>query len=297
MRKGTIGILTFAVALLLAGAAVAGGAVWVSDDGAEHKIGSHAIFIDDGGDSYDLAELEDGETRVFGSGDKQITASRDGDIIAIASPEGGDGRAIRVECEVGRDSCKVTTFGENDEKVALMIKKSHSGQHLMTIDEEILHGEHGEATIMITQVGGCEDDGEADCIGGEMVIEMIASVAGGDLSKNVWVSGDGPHHGSHTMMVTDGATSYDLSELYDGETRIFGFGERQVSAVRDGDNVSISRPQSDEDEDLMTCKIGRDTCHVLTYDDDPEKVSVMIARTVGDAQTIHRIKIVHTEDD
>ena len=99
------------------------------------------------------------------------------------------------------------------------------------------------------------------------------------------------------MMVADGATSYDLSELYDGETRIFGFGERQVSAVRDGDNVSISRPQSDDDDDLMTCKIGRDTCHVMTYDDDPEKVSVMIARTVGDGQTVHRFKIVHTEDD
>ena len=284
MRKRTVGILTFAVALLLAGAATAGGGVWVSDDGAEHKIGSHAIFFDDDGEAYDLAELEDGETRVFGSGDKQITASRDGDIIAIDSSDGGDEHGIRIECEVGRDSCKVMTFGENDEKVALMIKKRHSGQHLMTIDEEILHGEHGEATIVITQVGDCEHHVEGDCVG--------------DLSRNVWISGDGPHHGHHAMLVTDGATSYDLSELYDGETRIFGFGERQVSAVRDGDNVSISRPQSDDDDDvLVTCKIGRDTCHVLTYDDDPEKVSVMIAKTVGDAQTIHRIKIVRDEDD
>ena len=119
-----------------------------------------------------------------------------------------------------------------------------------------------------------------------LIVEVIASAA------------DGPHHGHHAMMVTDGATQHDLSELYDGETRIFGYGERQVTAVREGDKVTISRPQSDADDDvLVTCKIDRDSCHVLTYDDDPEKVAVMIASPDKDVRTIRRIKIVREEDD
>jgi hypothetical protein len=158
---------------------------------------------------------------------------------------------------------------------------------------------------------------------GEMIVEVIASADDHDPSQNVWVSAGSLHPGHHTMLVTDGATKHDLSELYDGETRIFGYGGRQVSAVREGDKVSITRPQSDDDDDsLLTCTIGRDSCQVLTYEDDPEKVAVMIAKTAGcgadedcsdmlrlqlldvhegdfgdaDVKTIHRIKVV-TEDD
>ncbi len=277
MRKSAIEILGFVVMLLLAGAVSAGNGVWISDDGA----------------SFDLSELADGETKVFGSGDKQITASRRGDTISIDSP------------------------GEDDGKVALMIKKGHLGHHVMTIDEDVMLGEDGETTITITQIGDCEDDGEAGCLGkaieirdgsvhvGEMIVEMIGSETDGEASQSVWVSAGSLHHGHHTMLVTDGATKHELSELYDGETRIFGYGGRQVSAVREGDKVSITRPQSDDDDDsLLTCTIGRDSCQVLTYEDDPEKVAVMIAKTGGcdadedcsDVKTIHRIKVV-TEDD
>lgn len=305
MKKSTIEILGFVAVLLLAGAVSAGNGVWVSDDG----------------NSFDLSDLEDGETKFFGNGDKQITATRNGDTISIDSPGDGDGRSVKIECTAGQDDCRVMTLGENDKKVALMIKKGHAGHHLMSIDENVVIGENGETTITITQIGDCEDDGDAGCIG-EMIVEVIASADDHDSSHNIWVSGAGSHHGRHTMMVTDGATQYDLSELYDGETRIFGYGERQVSAMRDGDKVSITRPQSEEDDDsLMTCTIGRDSCHVLTYEDDPEKVAVMIAKSAGcgadedcsdllrlhmidvhegdlgdaDVKTIHRIKVV-TED-
>jgi hypothetical protein len=319
MKKSTIGILGFVAVLLLAGAVSAGNGVWISDDG----------------DSFDLSDLEDGETKIFGAGDKQITASRRGDTISIESEGDGDGRPVNIECTAGQDSCRVMTFGDDDSKVALMMGKRHAGHHVVSVDENVMIGDNGETTIMITRIGDCDDDDDAGCIGknieildgsalaGEMIVEVIASAGDHDPSHNVWVSGGDSHHGRHTMMVTDGATKHDLSELYDGETRIFGYGGRQVSAVREGDKVSITRPQSDDDDDsLLTCTIGRDSCQVLTYEDDPEKVAVMIAKTAGcdadedcadllrlqllgvhegdfggaDVKTIHRIKVV-TEDD
>lgn len=311
MREARIRILTFVLALLLAGTAGAGGGVWISDKGEAHEIGSNAIFFDEDGESFDLSDLEDGEVKVFGRGDKQITASRVGETIVIDRPKSNDERAIRIECEVGQDSCKVMTFGEHDEKVALMIQKRHAGQQIMTIDEDVMLGEDGEATIMITQVGDCEHDSDADCVGkrieileggdvsGEMVVEVLTSTGHGHHAKNVWVSAEGPHVGHHTMIVGDGATPHDLDELYDGETRIFGYGDRQVTAVREGDKVTISRPQSDKENDvLVTCKIGRDTCKVLTYDDDPEKVAVMIAKTAGcdDGEDCAELLRLHMQD-
>jgi hypothetical protein len=309
MRKATIGILGFVAVFMLAGVVSAGNGVWVSDTGEQHKVGSTAIFLDGEGDSFDLSELADGETKVFGGGDKQITASRRGDTIFIEHSEDGDGRPVSIECEVGQDSCRVMTFGDDDSKVALMIKKRHLGLHVMSIDEDVMLGGDGETTITITQVGDCEDGGDADCLGKK--IEILD----GSALRNVWVSAVDPHRGPHAMMVADGATKHDLGDLNDGETRIFGYGERQVSAVREGDKVSITRPQGDDAHDVqVTCTIGRDSCQVLTYDDDPEKVVVMIAKTAGcDAgagdcsdllrlhmQDVHegayKVKVVHEVD-
>jgi len=258
MRKGAIGASAMTAVLVLGGVALAGG-VWVTDSGEKHTVGPGAIFLDGEGSAFDLSDLEDGETRSFGSGDERLLASRDGDVVTLERPARGDEKALSITCELGTDSCQVLTVGDDSEKVSIMITKSRTGHHgdSVTLDEEILAHGDGETTIMIKKIGD------------------------GDAHRNVWVQSDGPHsHGVFISDMSDGATANDLSELFDGETRIFGYGEKQVTAVREADEVTISRAATaDDDEISVTCTIGRDLCKVLTFDDEPEKVMIVIEKS------------------
>ena len=77
-----------AVAILLASTTLwAGGGTWTSDSGSVHDVpdGAHAIFFSGhGGNEFNLADLADGETRTFGYGDRELTASRTGEIATIS---------------------------------------------------------------------------------------------------------------------------------------------------------------------------------------------------------------------
>jgi hypothetical protein len=258
MRQGTIGAVVMAATLVLGGVALAGG-VWVSDSGEKHEVGHNAIFLDGDAEAFDLSDLADGETRTFGSGDEQLTATRNGDSVTLDRPARGDEKAITINCELGADSCQVMTFGDDSDKVSVMITKSRTGHGggLVTIDEDVIGHGDGTATIVIERIGIGGDDPDV---------------------RNVWVQAGGPH--SHGLVMADGATTHDLSEMFDGETRIFGYGEKQVMAVRDQDEVTLTRDATDEDDAMsVTCTIGRDSCRVLTFEDDPEKVAIVIEKT------------------
>ncbi len=99
-----------------------------------------------------------------------------------------------------------------------------------------------------------------------------------------WVGSGGEAHAIHggkTVFVGDeGAERFDLSALADGETRTFGAGARAVTASRKANSVSISRGGSGDEVSAIdvTCELDKDTCTVLTFPDDPEKVMIAIEK-------------------
>jgi hypothetical protein len=108
----------------------------------------------------------------------------------------------------------------------------------------------------------------------------VASAADGE-----WVSNDGKVHklsGNAMFISEDGgdADRFDLSEMRDGETRTFGVGARAVTVSRRGDVATISRSNSGGDVSKIdiACNLGEDTCTVVTFADDPEKVMVAIEK-------------------
>ena len=125
MRGRTISVLAVAAVGALAWVATAAGE-WVSKDGHAHAVaaGMHAVFIgDEDGERFDLADLRDGETRLFGRGDKQLTARRSGDEVVLSRPARGDDSELRIVCRLSSDQCSVVTFEDEPEKVLLMVEK------------------------------------------------------------------------------------------------------------------------------------------------------------------------------
>ena len=67
-----------------------------------------------GGQTFDLADLVDGETRIFGEGEKQVTVTRVGDVVSIDRAEHGESHKLELKCDVSQDSCQIITFEENE---------------------------------------------------------------------------------------------------------------------------------------------------------------------------------------
>jgi hypothetical protein len=69
---------------------------------------------------------------------------------------------------------------------------------------------------------------------------------------------------------------FDLSDLADGETRYFGDPDRELAATRNGDEVTLSFPDTDRALKEITCNLETDRCFVLTSDDDDGIARVML---------------------
>ena len=115
-----------------------------------------------------------------------------------------------------------------------------------------------------------------------LVCVLLASPA--PAGENTWVSEAGTVHALHSgnavFVSEDGAERFDISELKDGETRTFGAGPRAVTVRRSGDAATISRNSSGDDVSAIdiTCRLADDTCTVLTFPNDPERVMVAIEK-------------------
>ena len=73
---------------------------------------------------------------------------------------------------------------------------------------------------------------------------------------------------------------FDLADLRDGETRTFGEGDKLVTVTREDDIVTIVRAESGEERKLeINCQIDKDTCQVMTFEDEPEKVMIIVKKT------------------
>ncbi len=178
-------LVTFVVAvaaILLSGAAMAGErGEWIAKDGERIKLhGQHEMmFIEEGGNAFDLGELLDGETRTFGEGAKQITVSRTGDAITIRREETDEDSIMEIQCDAERDSCRVMTFDDNPEKVMIMISKTREcvngvgdcdsiGIDVDTVDH------FGDGAHAIVRTVKCGDDGNCKHFDSRGSTEVIA---------------------------------------------------------------------------------------------------------------------------
>jgi len=115
-----------------------------------------------------------------------------------------------------------------------------------------------------------------------LVLVLAAGSAGAGEGK--WVSDSGKVHvvrgGNAVFVSDDNAERFNLSDLADGETRTFGSGFKAVTVSRSGDEASITRKGSGDDVSAIdiTCSLDEDTCTVLTFPDEPEKVMVAIEK-------------------
>jgi hypothetical protein len=115
---------------------------------------------------------------------------------------------------------------------------------------------------------------------------LVLALAAGSTQagEGKWVSKSGNVHAIHggnaVFVSDDDAERFDLSDLAVGETRTFGTGSRAVTVSRSGDSVTITRSRSGDDVSSIdiTCEVENDTCTVLTFPNDPEKVMVAIER-------------------
>lgn len=150
----------------LAATVWAGENVWISKTGDKHKPGDgHAVFFsDDGANEFDLSELADGETRIIGSGAKQVTVSRDGDEVEIFRPAGNDQSELSVTCRISSDNCKIMTFDDDPEQVMIMIEKTRECVNGVGDCEDVVldlqaFGD-GTSHVMIRKTIECDDEGD-----------------------------------------------------------------------------------------------------------------------------------------
>ena len=126
-RRGIAGVVLAVAALGCAAVAATGGGVWVSSDGETHGIhnGGRVVLVG-GGDGFDLSQLAEGETRVFGTGDRAVTATRRGDVATITRAATGDGEAVDLRCDLGRDKCRIVTSETEPERVMIVVQKERT---------------------------------------------------------------------------------------------------------------------------------------------------------------------------
>jgi hypothetical protein len=146
--------------------------------------GEVQIFGDGEMGKIDLAELQDGETRTFGTGEDVITATREGDTIRLKLPRG----ERTIDCSVGKGHCYAfTTVGDGDGPSVLMLKNINDDGD-------------GERKVEVVKIVTGEDAGDAQSLLSWVHDEDV--YVAGDAVKVVTKTG-GPH-GVLTMIGENG---------------------------------------------------------------------------------------------
>ena len=110
---------------------------------------------------------------------------------------------------------------------------------------------------------------------GSLAIVALATLivvgASADENEFTWVADDGHTIdlvGHKTMFFGDDGEVFDVSDLRDGESRTLGSGPKQVTVSRVGDDVTIVRIASDDEDKLeINCNASQDTCKIVTFDE------------------------------
>jgi hypothetical protein len=186
-----------ALAVLLPCAVHADDQVWVTATSDEHPVGSRHLFVKGEGETFDLSELSDGETRVFGSGDSQVTAYRDGDRVTLERGASAGEQALEMSCTIGVDTCQVVTFEDDPQRVAIVLRsesRCRAGDDDCDVGNVL--AELGEGhSVMVRTLVTC--DGEGECAentvhaGGEPTMIRVETVAEGAAGSDLVVIGEG----------------------------------------------------------------------------------------------------------
>ena len=148
------------------------------------------------GEEFDLAELQDGETRSFGTGENQITATRDGDVVTLSRPASDEHSELQITCQVGADTCKVITSDESD-RAMIMIEKRRECESGAADCEAIADdmvfaesaGDHHGGQVVLKKIIECTDEDNCEELewhgahGAGHEVRVIA----GDEGENVFV--------------------------------------------------------------------------------------------------------------
>ena len=125
-RRLTSGITGAIALLVLAAPLPAGEGRWVAADGSVRHPG-HAVFLEEGAaETFDVADLLDGELRVFGAGADEITVARRGDEVTIERAAESGSAEPTIKCRLGTDHCKILTFADAPEKVLVLVERTEA---------------------------------------------------------------------------------------------------------------------------------------------------------------------------
>lgn len=250
MKYRALGLVAIALVILVSiGLTVtAGEGTWVGAKDRTIHLGSHGgMFTGEGATEIRMEDLADGETRVIGEGEKQITATRRGDVVAFSRDAVGDSAALDLECTIGTDGCRIVTFDDDPDRVMLIVEK----------------------------VRRCEN-GEGDCLDMDETIHAIAGADGGHAVIHR-VTG-GPGEGVRMIRIkkavdcdADG-NCQDVEDAHgDGhgataEVIVESLGAGAHAAGKHGEMVFIQRG----DQVALRCSEGDTTMHV-----DPQEADLV----------------------
>lgn len=216
------------IALTLAAAGWLGAPAWACGEGKVIKVGTAGVWNlnADEGEGFNVADLADGETRVFGETDRQVTVTRNGDEVTISYPAGQEGSPVSVVCDLDRDDCRIVTFEEGPARTAIVIRKSTdcddaAGDCARVLLTELSIGDE-PTRMLIRKKIDCAGD---DCVEAEETVQI-----GGKQSF------------ATVQVMTDGLTvagSEDVMLLGQGEGA-YGF-----VVLGDGDGVVLRCPEGD----------------------------------------------------
>ncbi len=253
MKQESLGIFVVAmVAVLFTGLVSAGDAKWVTDDDQTIEIHAHAdaMFFGENGESFDLAELVDGENRTFGEGPKQITVTRVGDVVTIVRDESDANAKLEILCDTGRDTCKVITFDDDPEKVMIMVKKTRECVNGIgdcgDIDIAIDHiGEGGHAVIRTVKCGDAGDCRHFEKVVGGSELMAITDFEGEPHRKMMIIHSDEMHSDSVLLRCPEGDSKIHVDKEEAEDT--FLCPKHSVAMVKQDGNsfirkIKVERP-------------------------------------------------------
>jgi len=220
-RRGIVGMVLAIAALGCAAVVAAGGGVWVSSDGETHGIhnGGRVVLVG-GGDGFDLSQLAEGETRVFGSGEGAVTVTRRADVATITRAAAGDSQAVDLRCDLGRDKCRIVTSDTEPERVMIVVQK--------------------ERTCV---------DGEGDCA--EVSLDGIDALPGDgrQITINKVVSCDNPHECKDAEALSDRMMRIHVDGELSPDHFVFttadGAAHPEIVVMPRGDSVLLRCPEGD----------------------------------------------------
>lgn len=282
MNSKWMGSLAVAVLLIGGAAVVADGGTWVSKDGEHHQLHGHGdvAFVSefDGAESLDVSELADGETRIIGAGEKQVSVSRSGDAVTIRRTQPAEAAdVIDVVCRLGSDTCKVLSFDDDPERILIVVQKTR----------ECINGE-GDCADLDIEIGSFgEGDGH-----NQFVIRKTIDCDGEDDCEDLHMIRHTSHHGANITIDAIGDGEATLNEF----VMVGAEGAADVMVSAGAGNVMFIG----SDDITLRCPEGDTTMHVEKDEADEvflcPKHSQPLER-VEAHRMLHRVKGPHVEHD